>query len=206
MMTEQDFLRLVPVSRETQERLEAYAALLTKWQAKINLVGPATLPDLWCRHMLDSAQLFSRLPVGPVLDLGSGAGFPGLVLAILRGSKEQGEIHMVESDARKCAFLREVARVTEAPAVIHNCRIESLSPFPVSAITARALAPLVKLLEMAESFLTPGVECLFLKGRNSEEELTQTAKDWMMQVERIASLADPSGIILHLKEVHRGRD
>jgi len=199
-LTMAGFAKLVPVSRETLERLQVYADLLVKWQAKINLVGPATLPDVWRRHILDSAQLFGRLPTGPVLDLGSGAGFPGLVLAIMGA----GPVHLVESDARKCAFLREAARVTAAPAVVHNLRIEALKPFPIAAVTARALAPLAQLLDWAEPFLQHSVECLFLKGRNSEDELTQAGKTWMMKTERIPSLSDPSGLILHLCEVHRG--
>lgn len=201
-MTAQDFAVRVPVPEEILARLQLYADLLVKWQARINLVGPSTLDALWQRHMLDSAQLAAHLPVGPVLDIGSGAGFPGLVLAILR----QGPVHLVESDARKCAFLREAARLTGAEAVVHNARIESLAPFPVVAITARALAPLAKLLELSEKFLNPTVHCLFLKGKGGEEELTEAGKDWMMTAERMPSLADPSGQILHLREVHRGRD
>lgn len=201
-MTRDDFSTRLSVTPEVLDRLQRYADLLVKWQARINLVGPSTLATLWERHMLDSAQLAGHLPPGPVLDLGSGAGFPGLVLAIMRG----GPVHLVESDGRKCAFLREVARVTGADAVVHNVRIESLAPFPVAAITARALAPLAKLLEMGEKFLHPAVHCLFLKGRGGEEELTEARKDWMMTVERISSLADTSGQILHLREVYRGRD
>ncbi len=197
-----DFAAVLPVSRETEERLRAYADLLVKWQARINLVGPATLPDLWRRHMLDSAQLAAHLPAGPILDLGSGAGFPGLVLAIVRG----GPVHLVESDARKGAFLREAARITGAEAVVHTQRIERLEPFPVAAITARALAPVAQLLDWAAPFLQQGVHCLFLKGRSCEEELTQAAEHWKITAERIPSVTDPSGIILHLSEVHRGQD
>lgn len=185
------------------ERLQAYASLLVKWQARINLVGPATLPDLWRRHFLDSAQVFPHLRPGAVLDLGSGAGFPGLILAILGA----GPVHLVESDGRKCAFLREVARITETKDVqIHNGRIESLKIFPVTNVTARALAPLEKLLNWAEPFLLPDVQCLFLKGRGADEELTQAGENWMMRVERIPSLSDPSGLLLQLSEVRRGRD
>ena len=201
-MTRDQFLSAFPVSRETAERLQSYADLLVKWQAKINLVGPATIPGLWRRHFLDSAQLQRLLPAGPILDLGSGAGFPGMVLAILRDDP----VHLVESDARKCAFLREVARLTNAAATIHNCRIESLSPFPVTAVTARALASVASLLSLAEGFLSPSVECLFLKGEKLEDELTEAAKDWKMTTERIQSLSDPQGIILRVKEVHRGPD
>jgi 16S rRNA (guanine527-N7)-methyltransferase len=200
-LTADDFSRLIPVSRETLDRLSLYAELLIKWQARINLVGPATLPDLWRRHFLDSAQLAAHLPAGPVLDLGSGAGFPGLVLAILG----HGPVHLVESDQRKCAFLREAARLTGAEAVIHSQRIESLEKFPVAAVTARALASVAKLLEWAEPFLGPGTACLFLKGQRCDEELTEAAKQWHITIERIPSLSDPSGLILHLREVHRGR-
>jgi len=123
-----------------------------------------------------------------------------------RGGLAADAVHLVESDSRKCAFLREVIRVTAANAVVHNVRIETLPFFPVVAVTARALASLPKLLEMAEKFLSPSVHCYFLKGRGGEEELTEAGKDWMMRVERMPSLADPSGLILHLREVYRGRD
>lgn len=201
-LTFEEFQVQAAVSRETAEKLKLYADLLVKWQSKINLVGPATIPDLWRRHFLDSAQMAKHLPDGPILDLGSGAGFPGLVLAVMG----KGPVHLVESDARKCAFLREAARITGAQAVIHNQRIESLKPFPVVAVTARALASLEKLLSMAENFLSTETQCLFLKGRNCEDELTEAGKEWIMQVDRLPSLSDPSGIILHLREVHRGRD
>ena len=202
-MTEEEFFAAFPVSRETADKLRAYAELLKKWQPKINLVGPATIPDLWRRHFLDSAQLLAHLPDGPVLDLGSGAGFPGLVLAILRGTGDP--IHLVESDSRKCAFLREAARITAAPAVIHTSRIETLKNFEIRAITARALASLATLLTLAEPFLAHSPKCLFLKGEKLEDELTEAAKDWNMTIERIASLSDQNGFILSLKEVRRGR-
>ena len=206
-LSEEAFFETVAVSRETEGKLRAYAELLKKWQPKINLVGPATIPDLWRRHFLDSAQLFPHLSSGPVLDLGSGAGFPGLVLAILRG---QGNVtgdpvHLVESDGRKGAFLREAARITGAPAVIHTSRIEALKVFEIGAVTARALAPVETLLRLAEPFLTSSVQCLFLKGERLEDELTEAAKDWKMTVGRIPSVSDPNGFILSLKEVRRGR-
>jgi 16S rRNA (guanine527-N7)-methyltransferase len=202
-LSAEEFFASVAVSRETEDKLRAYAELLTKWQAKINLVGPATIPDLWRRHFLDSAQLFPHLPDGPVLDLGSGAGFPGLVLAVMRG---QGDpVHLVESDGRKGAFLREAARITGAPAVIHTSRIEALKIFEIGAVTARALAPVATLLALAEPFLTPSVQCLFLKGERLEDELTEAGKDWKMTLDRIPSVSDPNGFILSLKEVSRGR-
>jgi 16S rRNA (guanine527-N7)-methyltransferase len=204
-LTAEAFFAENAVSRETADKLRVYAALLTKWQARINLVGPATLPDLWRRHFLDSAQLFPLLPAGPLLDFGSGAGFPGLVLAILRGDGGDA-VHLVEADGRKCAFLREVARLTATPIVVHAQRIEDLSPFAVSAVTARALAPLAALLRLAAPFLQLRTECLFLKGEKLEDELTAAGKDWKMEVERIPSRSDPNGAILRLKEVYRGRD
>jgi len=196
----EEFFRLIEATSEQRQALETYAALLTKWQSRINLVGPSTLPHLWTRHFLDSAQLVAHLPPeGPVLDLGSGAGFPGLIIAILHG----GPVHLVESDIRKGTFLREVIRQTGAPASVHSVRIEALKPFPVCAVTARALAPVAKLLEWAEPFL-PGAQCLFLKGRTCEEELAAVAGLWTMRAGKIPSVTDPSGIILRLEEVHRG--
>jgi 16S rRNA (guanine527-N7)-methyltransferase len=139
-----------------------------------------------------------------VLDLGSGAGFPGLVLAVLRG-EGAAPVHLAESDGRKGAFLREAARLTGAAAVVHTSRIETLKPFDIRAITARALAPVSTLLSLAESFLTHSPKCLFLKGERLEDELTEAAKDWKMTVERIPSVSDPNGFILSLKEVRRGQ-
>lgn len=203
-MTPGQFAATLSVSRETMERLTAYAELLVRWQAKINLVGSATLADLWRRHMLDSAQMAAHLPAasGPVLDLGSGAGFPGLVLAVMTGRP----VHLVEADGRKCAFLREAARVTGAAAIVHNTRIEALEPFPAAAVTARALAGLDRLLDWAAPFLQQGAPCLFLKGARLDEELTRAGERWKMSSRRVPSLSDSSGFILILSEVHRDRD
>ncbi len=201
-MTSSDFQARTGVSRETLDRLQAYADLLVKWQSRINLVGPDTVPHIWQRHMLDSAQLYPFLPphTQRLVDMGCGAGFPGMVLAILGVA----DVHLIESDARKCAFLREVARITRTQVAIHNTRIEHLPPLDAQVVTARALAPLAKLLDWAEPHLLPNGHCLFLKGRGGEDELTQAAKEWNISAERIASLTDPSGQILHLKEVRRG--
>jgi 16S rRNA (guanine527-N7)-methyltransferase len=188
------------VSRETLERLEIYARLLAKWTRAINLVSPESLPDLWRRHILDSAQLLPLLPPAPVgrprrlADLGSGAGFPGLVLAILGA----GEIHLVESDRRKGQFLREVSRETGAAVTLHPERIEELSPLCADCVTARALAPLDRLLDYAARHLAPGGSALFLKGRGVAEELTQAARRWSMAVERFPSRTDPAGSILRI--------
>lgn len=202
-MTSQDFQKATGVSRETLDRLSIYADLLVKWQARINLVGPATLPDLWQRHFLDSAQLYPLLPAGTttLADLGSGAGFPGLVLAIMGVP----DVHVLESDARKCAFMREAARMAEVKLTIHNARIEKVPSFRADVVTSRALAALGPLLDLAFPFLGDGSQCLFLKGKTGEDELTAASKDWNMRIERFTSQTDPSGVILRIQEVSRGR-
>ena len=195
-----DFQAATGVSRETLDRLSAYADLLRRWQGTINLVGPKTLDDLWRRHMLDSAQL---LPLAPRarswIDLGSGAGFPGLVLAILGAP----EVLLIESNARKCAFLREAARLSGVAPIVHNARIESLEPWPVDAVVARACAPLSKLLGYAAPFRGPEGVCLFLKGQDIDKELTETTKYWNITAERRTSVSDPSSTVLRLTEVSR---
>jgi len=201
-MTPVEFARLALISAPVRERLEIYAATLIKWQKKINLVSAATLPDLWRRHMLDSAQLFPLLPKGVrvLADLGSGAGFPGLVLAILGVP----EVHLIESDQRKAAFLREVARLTGTTVIIHAERIESLSPtFVPDVVTARALAPLDKLLELSTALFTNNPEFFFLKGKTLDDELTVAKKAWHMAVHVTKSRTDESGAIIHLREVRR---
>ena len=201
----------INVSRETLQRLEIYAGLLVKWQAKINLVGPATLPDLWRRHFLDSAQLLPLLPAaaGTLVDLGSGAGFPGLVLAIMT----DWSVHLLDSDQRKCAFLIEVARATNVAEValdcgvldrvtIHAKRIEQVTGIAADVVTARACAPLDELLALAEPFIGEKGTGLFLKGAQAEEELTQAQRHWTMRLDRRESISDPAGKILivsHLK-------
>jgi len=186
------------VSRETRDRLEAYLDLLERWQRRINLVGPATLQDPWRRHFLDSAQLYPLLPDGAprILDVGSGAGFPGLVLAILGAPN----VTLVDSDKRKCAFLREAARITETRVTIEAARIEALAPRlpPVDVVIARAVAPLDLLLKRIKLLLKPNLVCLFPKGRRAEEELTAVQSPWQFQIERIASVTDPSGTIFRL--------
>jgi 16S rRNA (guanine527-N7)-methyltransferase len=195
------FAELFPVSRETLSRLEAYAALLTQWSTRINLVGRDTLPDLWRRHMLDSAQLRPLVPDSTrcLIDLGSGAGFPGLVLAILGVSG----IELVEADTRRCAFLREAARITEVQVAIRACRIQAVPPHPVDVVTARACAPLDRLLDLAEPFLGPATLCLFPKGERFEEELTRAREGWTMSVSVERSLSDRRGVILRLQQVVR---
>ncbi len=199
----ESFAAAAHVSRETMARLQAYEALLRKWQTSINLVAPSTLPDLWNRHFWDSAQLVHLAPDAVRwLDLGSGAGFPGLVVAILLADRPGFSMRLVESDQRKSIFLREVIRATKAPASVHTARIEEFSwpegePLP-DVISARALASLPKLLGWASSFWGKATIGLFLKGQGASAELTDSAKDWIFESEAIASQSDPSGTVLKL--------
>ena len=197
----QGFAEIIPVSRETLARLEAYAELLTRWSARINLIGRDTIADLWRRHILDSAQLRAFVPdrARNMIDLGSGAGLPGLVLAIIGVPG----VELLEADSRKCAFLREAARITEAPVTLRPCRIETVSPHPVDVVTARACAPLDRLLGLAEPFLGPDSECLFLKGERVGEELTLARKRWTMTPSLHQSRSDPRGVVLRLQQVAR---
>ena len=197
----QGFAELSGVSRETLARLEAYAGLLVRWSARINLVGANTLGDLWRRHFLDSAQLLAHVPPATqsVIDLGSGAGFPGLVLAI---TGVPG-VELVEADARKCAFLREAARLTDAPVVIHNARIEAAEPHIVDVVTARGCAPLDRLLVLAQPFIGPGTLCLFPKGERANQELTAASQAWTMDATCHDSCTDRRGVILCLRRVGR---
>jgi len=196
------FSNISGVSRETMARLEAYVGLLTVWNRRINLVGANTLGDVWRRHILDSAQLFPLLPEKPrvVVDIGSGAGLPGLVLAIMGVP----EVHLIESDQRKAAFLREAKRVAEAHNVtIHAQRAEKMGGLRADAVIARAVAPLDQLLYIAEPFLTSHSYCLFLKGKTAEAELTEARKTWRIEAETLPSRADPAGIVLRLGNVSR---
>src|SRR5476649_1007221 len=189
------------VSRETLTRLETYVALLTAWNRRINLVGPSTIGDVWRRHVLDSAQLFPLIPATAqrLVDLGSGAGLPGLILAIMGVT----EVHLVESDQRKVAFMREAARVTAAKVVLHPQRAEKLPGFAADVITARAIATVSVLLDLASHFTSTHSILLFLKGQAVQDELTQARKAWKMQATLHPSLSDPSGAILRLEQVIR---
>jgi 16S rRNA (guanine527-N7)-methyltransferase len=180
-------------------RLEGFAGLLGKWQRSINLVAAGTLPDIWRRHMLDSAALFPLIPSGArtLVDLGSGAGFPGLVLAILGVP----EVHLIDSDARKCAFLTEAARHFASGTKVHRGRIETITPIPADVLTARALAELEDLLGYGKRFLKPGGVCLFLKGSRAEDELTRARQRWRMVAEAFPNPADSSGKILRIKDL-----
>lgn len=207
-LTPEGFAAATGVSRETLDRLMVYEDLLAKWNQRINLVSRGSLTDVWRRHLLDSAQLFDLAPstatdgAGLWLDLGSGAGFPALVVAIMGAPA----VHAVESDSRKCVFLQEAARMTGAPLTVHNSRIEVLPPMTAAVISARALAPLPRLLELAAPHLMPETTLLFPKGQDVADELTEASKCWSMRAEQIPSITDVSGVVLRLKEVtHVGR-
>jgi 16S rRNA (guanine527-N7)-methyltransferase len=195
------FRRATGVSRETLDRLGRYLDLLAVWNPRINLVGRGTLADPWRRHFLDSAQLKPLIPPDArvLVDLGSGAGFPGLVLAILGIP----EVHLIESDGRKAVFLREAARVTRTAATVHGRRIESVPGFAADVITARALAPLPGLLDLAAPFIAGQTIGLFLKGRSAGEELTALGKAWKMTTASLPSITDPDGSILRLEQMAR---
>ena len=184
------------VSRETQDRLTAYVALVEKWQRRVNLVSASTLPDIWSRHIWDSAQLAPLVPEGTrrILDVGSGAGFPGLVLAALCDA----ECHLVESDQKKAIFLQTVVRDCGIPAVVHTARIESLPSLGAEIVTARALAPMDRLLDLLADQLSAGTRCLFLKGAQAEQELATLGTRPDLSWELIPSLTNPDAFVVDL--------
>lgn len=199
------FARDVDVSRETLKRLEAYVALLAKWQQKTNLISESTLGDVWRRHVFDSAQLATLVPNwrhGRWVDLGSGAGFPGMVLAIMRPSGAP-PVHMVESNRRKSIFLKEAARITETQVAVLNKRIETVDPFQADIISSRACARLETLLGWSQNFMGKNSVCVFHKGQDVEEELTEAHKYWNMQTQIAPSQSHPGGKILLIGDIQR---
>jgi 16S rRNA (guanine527-N7)-methyltransferase len=197
----EEFAAATNVSRETLGRLKAYADLLRDWNSRHNLVSQRSLEDLWRRHFWDSAQLAPLVPpeAKSLADLGSGAGFPGLVLAeLLRG---RVRVTLFEATSKKCEFLKAAAQRMELPVFIENRRMEEAAPHRFDVITARACAPLPKLLSYAQYFSGSNSVCLFLKGQNIGAELTEAHKSWRMKARQIPSLTDPSGMILELREL-----
>ena len=196
-MTPDDIARLLNVSRETIDKFRAYLTLLEKWQARINLVANSTLAEAWQRHILDSGQLAAFYPpqTKNIMDVGSGAGFPGLVLAIMGGVT----VDLVESDQRKAVFLSTVIRELDLPAKVHNQRIETLPQLFPDVITARALAPVPKLLKLIENQLSLESVCLFLKGAAVQDELTNLQTYSTMDATTHPSLSGPTGVVLELK-------
>lgn len=200
------------VSRETRARLEIVVEELRRWQKAKNLVGPSTLATVWTRHIADSLQLRALAPEARRwLDLGSGAGFPGLVVAIALMEAPASApdappvvVHCVEANAKKCAFIRHAARLTGAPVVVHNERIEDVAASfvgRVDVVTARALAPLAQLLEWASPLLTSDVIGLFPKGDQALAELTEARKSWTFDLTETTSATDPRGRILRIAKL-----
>ena len=200
-------LALTPVSRETAMRLDRYVELLLEWQAKTNLVAPSTLPTLWTRHISDSLQLLSIAPTAKRwADLGSGGGFPGVVLACALAETPGAEVHMVERNAKKAAFLREALRVTNSPGKVHLADIgDNVDRItgPVECVTARAVAPLHQLIGFAEPLVKRGAKALFLKGQDVEAELTEATKYWNIKPHLHSSRTGGHGWIVELDHIER---
>jgi len=201
IMTAAEFQRRTDVSRETLDKFICYCEMLIKWQKSINLVSNSSLEDMWRRHFYDSAQLIDYIDIKnkplKILDLGSGAGFPGLVLSILGA----GEVHLVEGVGKKCSFMKQIIQKTAIDAIVHNERIEDMAAFPVDLISSRACADLEKLLDLTSRFMTADTQCLFLKGEKAEQELERAAIRWNFTVKKYPSKSEESGMILLLSEI-----
>jgi 16S rRNA (guanine527-N7)-methyltransferase len=200
-----DFAAATGVSSGGLERLQTYLELLTDWNARMNLVGPSALSAFWLRHAYDSAQLLSFAPTARIwADLGSGAGLPGIVLAILLRETDGAHVHLVESMLKRTRFLAEVATRLDLPVTIHHRRAEEMTaPDGLEVVTARACAPLPRLLSFAYPCLRTGATALFLKGRDVEQELTQARLAWHFDARLHISLSDPSGRVIQLQKVSR---
>jgi 16S rRNA (guanine527-N7)-methyltransferase len=195
---------VVPVSRETAQRLESFVALLRKWQPAENLISPKTVPDVWRRHVADSADLVRLFPEpGRWLDIGTGAGFPGLVVAIV--GTPGTEVDLIESNVRKCAFLRAAIRETEASAMVHEGRAEALLPSwdsPVDRLIARAVAPLKRLLELTEPLMGRGVPAAFHKGEDFRAEIAEASQSFEFDlIEHPSRVGE--GVILEIANLRR---
>jgi 16S rRNA (guanine527-N7)-methyltransferase len=204
-------LALTHVSRETAARLDRFVDLLLKWQAVTHLIAPSTVPTLWTRHIADSLQLLDLAPDARVwVDLGTGAGFPGLVIACALAGAD-GQVHLIESNTRKAAFLREAVAATESPAVVHALRMEKfVESFVGQAdiVTARAVSPLSLLLGQCMPLLERGALGLFPKGQDVEAELTEASKCWKMTADLVPSRTDPKAriVIIRALEPRPARD
>lgn len=203
-LTPEAFAKRSGVSRETLERLNDYVDLLRDWNARHNLVSARSLEDIWRRHVWDSAQLAPFVPprANTLVDLGSGAGFPGLVLAELL--RPRLSVTLYEATRKKAEFLATVAERLQLKVVVRNERIESSRWQPFDVVTARAVAPLGKLLSYAQPFMVKDTVCLFLKGQSVAAELTEARKSWRMNVSQHQSATDPSGVILEIRELSHG--
>ena len=200
-------LKLTPVSRETETRLDRYLDLLREWQAKTNLVSPSTLPKLWTRHVADSLQLLPIAPSARIwVDLGSGGGFPGVVLACALAETPGAMVHLVERNAKKAAFLREALRITHSPGTVYPADIGDCVDRitgPVDCVTARAVAPLHQLIGFAEPLMKRGAKAFFLKGQDVEAELTEATKYWKIDPHLHSSRTGGHGWIVELDRIER---
>jgi 16S rRNA (guanine527-N7)-methyltransferase len=198
-------LALVPVSRETADRLDRFVALLFRWQQRINLIAPSTEQTLWTRHVADSLQLLPLVPQARIwADLGSGGGFPGIVIACALADVAGARVHLVETNNKKIAFLREAVRTTGAPAIVRATRVEDFAagpPEPIDVVAARALAPLPKLLQLASPLLKSGALGVFPKGEDVTSELTEASKSWKIQASLTQSRTDPMAHIVVVREL-----
>jgi 16S rRNA (guanine527-N7)-methyltransferase len=198
-------LALNPVSRETARRIDRFVELLLKWQRVTNLIAPSSIPGLWTRHVADSLQLLPLAPDAHIwIDLGTGGGFPGLVLGCALADMQGASVHLVESNGKKAAFLREAVRITGAAANVHHARAEVFVETwegPVDVVTARALAPLPALLDLADPLIKRGAKALLLKGQHVEAELTEAAKCWNIETEVLSSRTDPKGRIVLIRKL-----
>ena len=196
-------LALTPVSRETEKRLDTYVDVLLRWQSKLNLVAPSSLRELWTRHIADSLQLLSLAPGALTwVDFGSGGGFPGVPIACALADTPGAKVHLVESIGKKAAFLREAARATGAPAIVHQERAEKFGETcaePVHVVTARALAPLKILCDQAFPLISRGALALFPKGQDVDAELTDAAKYWKVEASKVASKTSPQSSIVVIR-------
>lgn len=201
-------LALTPVSQETEARLDKFVALLLQWQAATNLISSATMLHLWVRHVADSLQLLDLAPTGAKVwvDFGSGGGFPAIPLACALAERPGAKVHLVESNGKKAAFLREAIRVTGVPAVVHAKRIEDVGDSygdRVDVVTARALAPLKTLCDQAHPLIEQGAVALFLKGQDVDAELTEAAKYWTLLADKVPSKTSPEGYIVVVRGLTR---
>jgi len=200
-------LKLVPVSRETADRLDRLVDLVVDRTRKTNLIAASTVPDIWMRHVADSLQLLSLAEGRVWADLGSGGGFPGLVIACALAECPEHTIHLVESRERKAAFLAEAARIVGLPAIVHTARIEDIADqlSPIDIVAARAVAPLPKLLGYVYPLVKKGAKALLMKGQDVEAELTQASRYWRIAAQLVPSKTDSAGRIMIVSGLERHR-